>query len=138
MDPLGGNMPSASELDSVSPKQQRIAELAKQSPKMGFTSLAHHIDLRWLHEAYRRTRHDGATGVDGQTADDYAEHLEDNLRTLLEEAKSGTYRAPPVQRARIPKGTGTETRLIGIPTFEDKVLHGRSSWSWKLCTSRTS
>jgi hypothetical protein len=32
MDPLGGNMPSASELDSVSPKQQRIAELAESEP----------------------------------------------------------------------------------------------------------
>ena len=30
------------------------------------------IDLKWLHEAYLRTRRDGATGVDGQTAEDYA------------------------------------------------------------------
>ncbi len=122
MDPLGGNMASASELDPVSTKQQRIAELAKQAPQRGFTSLAYHIDLCWLHEAYQRTRRDGATGVDGQTADDYAAHLEDNLRSLLERAKSGTYRAPPVRRVRIPKGTGSETRPIGIPTFEDKVL----------------
>ena len=35
-------------LDNVSTKLQRIAELAKQSPHMGFTSLAHHIDLHWL------------------------------------------------------------------------------------------
>jgi hypothetical protein len=60
-------MASASELDPVLTKQQRIAELAKQSPHMGFTSLAHHIDLRWLYEAYLRTRPDGAPGVDGQT-----------------------------------------------------------------------
>jgi retron-type reverse transcriptase len=89
---------------------------------MGFTSLAHHIDLRWLYEAYCRTRTDGATGVDGQTAADYAANLEDNLRSLLERAKSGTYRAPPVRRVHIPKGTGPETRPVGIPTFEDKVL----------------
>ena len=115
-------MASASELDPVLTKQQRIAELAKQSPHMGFTSLAHHIDLRWLYEAYLRTRPDGAPGVDGQTIRDYNANLPGNLRSLLERAKSGTYQAPPVRRVHIPKGTGPETRPIGIPTFEDKVL----------------
>ena len=66
--------------ETVSTRQQRIAELAKQAPQMGFTSLAHHLDLRWLHEAYRRTRKDGAVGVDGQTAADYAANLVDNLQ----------------------------------------------------------
>jgi group II intron reverse transcriptase/maturase len=115
-------MASASELDPVFTKQQRIAELAKQSPDMGFTSLAHHIDLRWLYEAFLRTRKDGATGVDGQTAAEWEANLQDNLKSLLERAKSGTYRAPPVRRVHIPKGTGCETRPLGIPTFEDKVL----------------
>jgi group II intron reverse transcriptase/maturase len=32
------------------------------------------------------------------------------------------YRAPPVRRVHIPKGDGLQTRPIGIPTFEDKVL----------------
>jgi group II intron reverse transcriptase/maturase len=96
--------------------------LAKQAPSLRFTTLAHHIDLRWLHTAYLRTRRDGAVGVDGQTAQDYAENLLDNLQSLLDRAKSGTYRAPPVRRVHIPKGTGPETRPIGIPTFEDKVL----------------
>ena len=61
-------------------------------------------------------------GVDGQTAEAYAEHLEANLRALLERVKSGTYRAPPVRRVHIPKADGSKTRPIGIPTFEDKVL----------------
>lgn len=48
MERLEGNMASASELDPGSTRCQRIAELAKQSPEMGFTSRAHHIDLPWL------------------------------------------------------------------------------------------
>jgi len=116
-------MTETSNFEIVSTRQQRIAELAKQSPQMGFTSLNHHLDLPWLREAYHRTRKDGAVGVDGQTATDYEANLGDNLRSLLSRAKSGTYRAPPVRRVRIPKGDSTtETRPIGIPTFEDKVL----------------
>jgi len=115
-------MAGASKPDSVSTRQQRIAELAKQSPQMGFTSLNHHLDVAWLFEAFQRTRKDGAPGVDGQTADDYRLDLLANLESLRDRAKSGTYRAPPVRRVRIPKGTGTETRPLGIPTLEDKVL----------------
>jgi group II intron reverse transcriptase/maturase len=90
---------------------------------MGFTSLGHFIDINWLREAYRRTRKDGAVGVDGQDGEDYAVNLENNLRSLLERAKSGTYQAPPVRRTYIPKaGSATEKRPLGIPTFEDKVL----------------
>lgn len=121
MEPLKGQAARTSGLDPVSTKQQRIAELAKDAPQMAFTTLAHHIDLDWLKEAYRRTRKDGAVGVDAQTARAYAANLEDNLRSLLERAKSGTYHAPPVRRVHIPKGDG-QTRPIGIPTFEDKVL----------------
>jgi RNA-directed DNA polymerase len=101
---------------------QRIAELARQAPQMSFTTLAHHLDWNLLCLAFHRTRKDGAVGVDGQTAADYADHLTGNLQALLDRAKSGTYRAPPVRRVHIPKGTGNETRPIGIPTFEDKVL----------------
>ena len=115
-------MADAQKSETVSTVQQRIAERAKQSPEVGFTSLAHLIDLEWLHRAYHRTRPDGATGVDGQTAAEYAVNLRDNLQSLLDRAKSGTYRAPPVRRVHIPKGTGSETRPIGIPTLEDKVL----------------
>src|SRR5262249_46203663 len=90
MESLEGNMASASELGDMSTRPQRIAELAKQAPQMGFTSLAHHIDVEWLYHAYQRTRKDGAVGVDGQTAEDYEQDLLGNLRSVLERAKSGT------------------------------------------------
>jgi len=115
-------MAETSSSTTVSTKQQRIAELAKLDPKMGLTSLAQHMDVGWLYEAYLRTRPDGAVGVDGQNIRDFNKNLRGNLEALLSAAKSGTYRAPPVRRVHIPKGTGNETRPIGIPTFADKVL----------------
>jgi group II intron reverse transcriptase/maturase len=108
---------------TVSTKIERIAELARQMPNVALTSLAHHIDIEWLLEAHRRTRKDGALGVDRMTAAEYAKNLGQNLQSLLDRAKSGDqYRAPPVRRVHIPKGDGTKTRPIGIPTFEDKIL----------------
>lgn len=87
---------------------------------MALTSLNHHLDEEWLRYAYELTRKDGAVGVDGQMAQDYAIHLEENLRDLLERIKSGRYQAPPVRRVEIPKADGSK-RPLGIPTFEDKV-----------------
>lgn len=105
----------------ISTKLERIAKQAKEI-RGAINTLAHYIDVNWLREAYRRTRKDGARGVDGQSAEAYAAQLEANLQSLLDRAKSGRYRAPPVRRVHIPKGDGTETRPIGVPTFEDKVL----------------
>lgn len=114
-------MPGQPRPTSISTKQDRIATLAKQMPATALQSLSHHIDLEWLKEAHRRTRKDGAVGVDGQTAAEFAERLDEELTTLLNEAKSGSYRAPPVRRAYIPKGGGGR-RPIGIPSYRDKVL----------------
>jgi group II intron reverse transcriptase/maturase len=79
------------------------------------------VDLEWLREAYRRTRKDGAPGVDAVSAPAYEAELDANLTSLLDRFKSGTYRAPAVRRVHIPKDGGA-TRPIGIPTLEDKVL----------------
>jgi group II intron reverse transcriptase/maturase len=110
-------------LNDISTKQEKIAQQSRQSPSMAWTTLAHHIDLAWLHEAYRRTRKDGAVGVDGVTAQQYEAALEANLTGLLEQFKTGSYRAPAVRRVHIPKdGAPSKTRPIGIPTLEDKIL----------------
>ena len=108
--------------ENISPRLEQIATLAKKTPGVALTTLAHHVDIEWMREAFRRTRKDGAVGVDGRTAEDYAQRLDENLQSLLQRAKDGSYKAPPVRRVHIPKGDGTETRPIGIPTFEDKVL----------------
>ncbi len=107
--------------DNISTRQARIAELAKQMPTVALQTLSHHMDQEWFREAYRRTRKDGATGIDGQTGATYALNLDANLRELEKRVKSGTYRAPPVRRVYIPKGKGKQ-RPIGVPTFEDKIV----------------
>jgi group II intron reverse transcriptase/maturase len=107
--------------EDISTKLQWIAALAQRRSGEALTTLSHHIDVSWLQEAYRRTRKDGAAGVDGLTADEYAQELEQNLQSLLDRFRSGSYRAPAVRRVHLPKGKG-KTRPIGIPTVEDKIL----------------
>jgi RNA-directed DNA polymerase len=115
-------MGETSSSPTVSTKVERIAKLAREMRGVPLTTLAHYIDKDWMREAHRRTRKDGAPGVDGLRAEEYAKKLEGNLVSLLQRAKLGTYRAPPVRRVHIPKGDGSKTRPIGVPTFEDKVL----------------
>jgi group II intron reverse transcriptase/maturase len=123
MEPPEGKTERTLGLATVSTKQGRIAELARRKPDDALTTLAHHMDIEWLHEAYRRTRKDGALGIDGVSAVDYEQNLAENLTKLLEKAKEGSYFAPPVRRKHIPKaGKPGDTRPIGIPCFEDKVL----------------
>ena len=82
----------------VSTRLERIAELAREKRQVVLTALAHVIDVEFLREAYRRTRRDGAPGVDGETAEEYARDLEGNLASLLTRFRTGPYWAPPVRR----------------------------------------
>jgi RNA-directed DNA polymerase len=121
VEPSKGNTPGTPQPESVSTKQRRIAELAQTHPQRVFIALNHYLDYDWLYQAYKKTRKDGAPGIDGVTAAAYESHLQENLESLLERLKSGRYRAPAVRRAYVPKGDGTQQRPLGIPTFEDKV-----------------
>lgn len=109
-------------INNVSTKQDRIASIAKKYSDQPILSIAHHIDLEWLYVAYLKTRKDGAVGVDGKSSEEYSLELRENLKLLLDKLKTGLYQAPAVRRVYIPKGKGNETRPLGIPTFEDKLL----------------
>ena len=124
-------------LTNLSTKRQRIAELAMTKRGVALSSLHHVIDLEWMNEAYRLTRKDGAPGIDGVTAADYATNLEVNLLDLLDRIRSGRYKAPPVRRTYIPKADGS-LRPLGIPPWKTKWRRGQSSWCWKRCMNRTS
>jgi len=120
VEPWKGNTPGTLQPDSVSTKQRRIAELAQPHPQRAFLALNHYLDDDWLYQAYRRTRKDGAAGIDGVTAKDYEDHLRENLQGLRERLQSGRYQAPPVRRVYMEKDKGT-LRPLGIPTYEDKI-----------------
>ncbi len=106
---------------TVTPKLQRIAAQAAHDPDRVFTTLAHLIDEDFLREAYRQTSKASAAGIDGVTAQAYAEHLDEHLRDLHERLRSGRYQAPPVERVWLEKVDGGQ-RPIGKPTFEDKIV----------------
>jgi hypothetical protein len=103
-------------------KRQRIAKIAKHHREKPITLLHHYIDEEWLTVAYHLLPKDKATGVDQQSWQEYGENLGENIKSLLNRAKSGSYKAPPVRRAKIPKPGSKEKRKLGIPTTEDKVL----------------
>jgi hypothetical protein len=73
------------------------------------------IDFEWMREAYWLTRKDGATGIDGMTAQEYEADLEANLKDLRERIISGRYKAPPVRRAYIPKADGSQRPAFPSP-----------------------
>jgi RNA-directed DNA polymerase len=114
-------MGDTSRSPTISTQLQRIAEQAKCYPEMVFTTLAHLMDVDFLREAYPRTPKDSAPGIDGVTAETYAEHLEEHLRDLHERLRSGRYQAPPVKRHWLSKADGSQ-RPIGVPTCEDKIV----------------
>jgi len=109
-------------IENVSTKQDRIATIARKYSDQPILSIAQHIDLEWLYVAFLQTRKDGVLGIDEQSAEEYCSNLRENLESLLDKLKSGRYRAPAVKRIYIDKGKGGETRPLGVPTFEDKVL----------------
>ena len=111
-------------LTNLSTKRQRIAELARTKRGVALSTLHHVIDLEWMKEAYRLTRKDGAPGIDGVTADEYATNLEANLLDLLGRIKSGRYKAPPVRRTYIPKTDGSRRPGGAVDGLAIEVLGG--------------
>jgi len=114
-------MGKALNLPTISPKLERIAELAKADSELQFTSLAHMLNVEMLREAFHKLRKDAASGVSGRTAQEYAEQLEENLVDLHERLRNKRYKAPPVKRVWIDKGKGKK-RPLGLPEIEDKIV----------------
>jgi RNA-directed DNA polymerase len=72
-------------------------------------------------DAYKRVKaNKGAEGVDGMTFLEYEKNLKNNLYKLWNRMASGSYFPKAVRGVEIPKKNG-KSRLLGIPTIEDRV-----------------
>lgn len=108
-------------------KLDRVRDVARRDKEEKFTALWHHVyDVDRLREAFFAIRRSSAAGVDGVTWSAYGKDLEANLADLSDRLRRGAYRARPVRRVHIPKGSGG-TRPIGVPVLEDKIVQRATS-----------
>lgn len=105
----------------MSTVEMQIAERSRKFPDEALTNLNQFIDEALLEECFQLLNKQSASGVDGQTWQDYNEQRKERIAQLLSGFKSGTYHAPNIRRVYIPKGDGKQ-RPLGLPTIEDKIL----------------
>lgn len=105
----------------MSTVERQIAERAREFEGEALYSLYSFIDGPMLWDSFKRLNKQSAKGVDGKTWQQYREEFPERIYGLLEEFKSGRYKAPAVRRVYIPKDKHSR-RPIGIPTIEDKLL----------------
>ena len=94
-------------------KLDMITTRARSDTKLRFTSLAHILTPEFLMETWKQMNQRGASGVDHETMDDFAQNLEERCTELVFRLKARRYKAPPVRRVEIPKENG-KTRPLGI------------------------
>lgn len=116
-------MAGAQTPQNMSPKLQKVAEVARREPSGRLFALAHLMDEAELVRAFRRVRNNAAVGVDGVTKEAYGQNLDANIQDLLTRLKAKRYRHQPIRRVHIPKDKG-RTRPIGVSSMEDKVVQG--------------
>lgn len=63
----------------------------------------------------------GSASIDGQSVNDFAAHLPQEIDRLLHELRDKSYRPQPVRLVEIPKPDGS-VRKFGIPTVRDRVV----------------
>jgi RNA-directed DNA polymerase len=67
-------------------------------------------------------KNDGAAGVDHVTITRFEGHLDEELRRLSDQLRTGTYCPQLIRRHSIPKPGTQDMRPLGIPTVRDRVV----------------
>ena len=98
-----------------------IAKKAENCPKHRFRNLSGMLNERMLKDSWNLMNKRAASGVDGVSARDFEKNLDGNIGSLVDELKTGRYKARLVRRKYIPKGQG-KFRPLGIPVIRDKLL----------------
>lgn len=111
----------ASSMRNMSTVELQIAERARKFKGEALYNMHHFIDVTLLEESYEQLNKESSGGIDGKTWQEYGKEFPDRRESLLDEFKSGRYKAPAIRRVYIPKDKHSQ-RPIGIPTIEDKVL----------------
>src|SRR5271169_2700266 len=76
------------------------------------------LEIAW--ECVKANR--GSGGVDGQSLEEFAAQVDQQLGRMQRELQEDTYQPQPVRQVQIPKaGKPGEFRTLGIPTIYDRV-----------------
>lgn len=100
---------------------QAIANKASEQPEYRFRNLFGLLNEDMLKDSWQFIRKNAASGVDGVSAKEYEQNLDENIHQLVDDLKRKSYRAKNVLRRFIPKGDG-KLRPLGIPATQDKLL----------------
>ena len=85
--------------------------------------IEHILERRNLNRAYQKVvSNKGAAGVDGMHVHELGNWFAQNGATWTDSIRTGTYQPQPIKGVSIPKAKG-KTRLLGIPTASERVLH---------------
>lgn len=105
----------------------RLRHAARRDTRLKFNNLLHHISVDCLRKAYFALNRKAATGVDGQSWEDYGDGLEGRLHDLQRRIHVGSYHPKPTKRIWIPKADGRQ-RPLGITALEDKIVQQALVW----------
>ena len=108
-------------------KLSLISGHAQRDHTLKFISLAHLLDVEYLGDCYHSLNRNKAVGIDSISWQEYGANLDNNRAQLVSRLKRKKYKPLPARRVYIPKNE-KETRPLGIPALENKIVERGITW----------